>query len=210
MILNNAFEVSAPPQAVFDFMMDPERVVPTIPGASFTGAEDEDHWSAEVKAKLGPMSLKFKGDVEVVKRDRENLDMALKGAGREVTGKGKASAEISTKLIPQDGGGTRVEITTDLSIKGKAAQFGGPIVEDVAAKFTEDFAKNMEAALAAEGKIAEAEAAGDSAAVEAAKEELQEVHEAAEKPVSGLSVGIGAIFSAFFRFLRGLFGRSRA
>ena len=100
MILNNAFEVSASPNAVFDFMMDPERVVPTIPGATFKGAADEDHWSAEVKASLGPMSLKFKGDVEVTKRDRENLDMALTGKGRELTGKGKASADISNQAHP--------------------------------------------------------------------------------------------------------------
>ena len=29
-----------------------ERVVPTIPGAEFVGAEDADHWSAKAKAKL--------------------------------------------------------------------------------------------------------------------------------------------------------------
>ncbi|MEN0062600.1 MAG: SRPBCC family protein [Myxococcota bacterium] len=206
MILNNAFEVSAPPGAVFDFMMDPERVVPTIPGATFKGAPDEDHWSAEVKANLGPMSLKFKGDVEVVKRDRDNYDMALKGKGREVTGKGKASADISTKLIPQDGGGTRVEITTDLSIVGKAAQFGGPLIEDVAAKFTEDFASNMERALAAETKVAAAEAEGDEAAAEAAKEELAEVHAEAAKPVSGIAL----FFQLIARFFRNLFGGQSA
>ena len=206
MILNNSFEVSAPPSAVFDFMMDPERVVPTIPGAKFTGAEDDDHWSAEVKAKLGPMSLKFKGDVEVVRRDRENLDMALKGKGREVTGKGKANAEISTKLHETDGGGTRVEITTDLSIVGKAAQFGGPIIEDVAAKFTEDFASNMEKALAAEGRIEQAEASGDQEAAAAAKQELDAVHEEAAKPVSGIAL----FFQMIARFFRNLFGNAKA
>ncbi|MEM6927424.1 MAG: SRPBCC domain-containing protein, partial [Myxococcota bacterium] len=166
----------------------------------------EDHWSAEVKASLGPMSLKFKGDVEVVKRDRENLDMGLKGKGREVTGKGKATADISTKLIAKDDGGTRVEITTDLSIVGKAAQFGGPIIEDVAAKFTEDFASNMERVLAAETKVEQAEAEGDEVAVEAAKEaaqqEVAQVHAEAAKPVSGIAV----FFQLIARFFRGLFG----
>lgn len=202
MILNNSFEVSAPPNAVFDFMMDPERVVPTIPGATFKGAEDEDHWSAEVKASLGPMSLKFKGDVEVIKRDRDNHDMALKGKGREVTGKGKATAEISTKLTPTASGGTHVAITTDLSIVGKAAQFGGPLIEDVAAKFTEDFASNMERVLAAEDRVAEAEAKGDEAAAAAAKEEVAEVHAEASKPVSGIAV----FFQLIARFFRNLFG----
>ena len=187
-------------------MMDPERVVPTIPGATYTGSEGPDNWSAEVKAKLGPMSLKFKGDVEVTKRDRDNLDMALKGKGREVTGKGNASAEIGTKLIPLDDGGTRVEITTDLTIVGRAAQFGGPIIEDVAAKFTEDFASNMERALAAEVKVAEAEAVGDTAAVEEAKEELEQIHEEAAKPVSGIAL----FFSLIARFFRSLFGGARA
>jgi uncharacterized protein len=202
MVLNNAFEVSAPPQSVFDFMLDPQRVVPTIPGAELTNVADPDHWAAQVKAKLGPMSLTFAGNVEVLKRDRATYDMALKGDGREVTGKGNASARITTKLVPKAGGGTRVEISTDLTIQGKAAQFGGPIIEDVAAKFTEDFAKNMEAALAAEVKIQAAEAVGDKVAVEAAKVELAEVHEQAQKPVSGLSL----FFSALARFFRGLFG----
>lgn len=202
MVLNNSFEVSAPPGAVFDFMTDPERVVPTIPGATFTGAEDQDHWSAEVKAKLGPMSLKFKGDVEVVERDREGLKMGLKGKGREVTGKGKANADISTTLTEIDGGGTRVDITTDLSIVGKAAQFGGPLIEDVAAKFTEDFASNMERVLAAEVKVEQAEAKGDVAAAEAAKQEVAQVHEEAAKPVSGIAL----FFSMIARFFRNLFG----
>lgn len=206
MVLNNAFEVSASPEAVFDFLLDPARVVPTIPGAELVGVTDPDHWAAKVKAKLGPMSLEFKGNVEVTKRDRATLDLGLKGDGSEVTGKGKASADITTRLVRRDGGGTRVEITTDLSIKGKAAQFGGSMLEDVAATFTREFAGNVEAALAAETKLAAAQATGDQQAAEAAKVELAEVHEQAQKPVGGFSIAISAFFAAIARFFRGLFG----
>lgn len=172
MELKNTFEVAAPPKSSWDFLLDPERVTPCIPGAELVRIDDDGTWHVKAKVKLGPVTMNYKGKVNIVERDDQALKVVMKGSGTETRGKGTVKADIVSQLSPTDDGGTRAEITSVVKIAGKAAQFGRGMIADVAGRFTTDFAEAMEHALAEAGadEAADAAAKASEAAAKAAEE----------------------------------------
>ena len=190
MKLENSFEVPAPPDTAWDLLLDVPRIVPCMPGAELTEVIDDSNWKAKVAVKLGPVSLTFLTDVKREKVDEAARRVTLSAAGREMRGRGAARATVESSLSGANGG-TRVDIVTDLSLTGPAAQYGRGLVADVSSQLIGRFADCLKAQL--DSTPQEAEAAVAQAA----------------KPVSGLRLGIDAFFRTIGRFLRGLLARLR-
>jgi carbon monoxide dehydrogenase subunit G len=191
MLIENSFEVAAPIDRVWTYMLDVEKVVPCMPGAELTETIDESHWKGKVTVKLGPVSLSFAGKVEMQERDEVGHKVVLKGSGMEQRGKGAASATVTTSL-EETPDGTRVAIVQDLIVQGQAAQFSRGMMQDVSSKLTKQFADCLQANMAAE----EEAAAGEQPAARVTAGE-----------VKGISLGLGAIGAAIARFFKRLFGR---
>lgn len=185
MKLENSFEVPGSPEAAWDLLLDVPRVVPCMPGAELTEVVDDSNWKAKMGVKLGPISLTFATDVERTEVDEAGRRVVLSASGRELRGRGQARAKVESSLAAANGG-TRVDIVTDLSLSGPAAQYGRGIVADVSEQLVGRFADCLRAQLEAEDEPQQAEAA---------------VAEAA-KPVSGLRLGLAAIWRTITRPFR--------
>src|SRR3990170_558726 len=98
MEIENSFEVPAPVEQVWSFLLDAERIVPCMPGAELTETIDDSNWKGKVTIKLGPVSLNFAGKVTMVERDDATHRAVLKASGMEQRGKGAASATITSTL----------------------------------------------------------------------------------------------------------------
>jgi carbon monoxide dehydrogenase subunit G len=183
--LENAFEVEAPPDRVWDFLLDLERVTPCMPGAELTDLPDERTWKGKVTVKLGAVSLSYAATSVIEEKDEQSRRAVLKASGRETRGKGMASATINSNLEPAGDGGTRVTMHTDLTISGAAAQYGRGMIADVSKRLTDEFAACLKARIEASG-----EEAGEEAPARA-------------KPIGGIRLGLWALARA----LRGLFAR---
>jgi carbon monoxide dehydrogenase subunit G len=188
MRLENSFEVPASPEAAWDLLLDVPRVVPCMPGAELTETVDDSNWKAMVAVKLGPVSLTFATNVKREQVDEAARRVTLAADGREVRGRGAARATVESTLSSTDAG-TRVDIVTDLSLSGPAAQYGRGMVADVSSQLIGRFADCLRAQL------------------EASPEEAREAVERTQKPVSGLRLGIAALLRSVGRFFRRLFGR---
>ena len=150
MKLENAFEVPAPPSEALKTLLDPNQVIPCMPGAELVEAVDERTWKAKLTVKLGPVGMDFTNDVKIVEIDEPAGVVTMTVSGRDTRGKGGAEATIQSRLLAQDGGGTRVEMDTDLRFSGQAAQLGRPaVVKDVSTKLVEQFADCLRARLSA-------------------------------------------------------------
>jgi carbon monoxide dehydrogenase subunit G len=149
MLLENSFEVPAGIDRTWNYLLDVERVVPCMPGAELTETIDDSHWKGRVTIKLGPVSMAFKGKVEIAERDDAAHRVVLKASGMEQRGKGAASATITTTAEPASSG-TRVVVVQDLKVQGQAAQMSRGMMQDVSAKLTKQFAQCIEANLQAE------------------------------------------------------------
>lgn len=211
MQLEDSFEVPAAPDRVWKFMLDVERVIPCMPGAELTEVVDERTWRAKVKVKVGPVSMEYKGEVVIEERDDEAMRVMLKAKGTETRGKGLANAVVTSQLEPR-GEGTYVGIVTDMTISGKAAQYGRGMIADVSGRFTKEFARNIAARLEAEVEHEAALAAAEEAAEEG--EEVAPIAPPPEiapaKPIAGIRLGLWALFRAMWRGIKRLFrfGRS--
>ena len=71
MRLENTFAVDAPIDAVHAAMLDVERVAPCVPGAEVLERTDEAVYKVAIKVKVGPISITYRGSVEVVENDPE-------------------------------------------------------------------------------------------------------------------------------------------
>ena len=146
MVIQDGFEVAAAPDRVWALLVDVPRVVPLMPGAELTEAVDERTWKGKVHARLGPVRLTFAGTVAFEERDDAQCCALLRVQASESRGKGIAQARVRSEVKPL-AQGARVEIHTDLSLTGAVAQYGSGLIADVARRMTEEFAKNIAAAL---------------------------------------------------------------
>jgi carbon monoxide dehydrogenase subunit G len=192
--LENSFEVTAPPERVWDFMLDLERVTPCMPGAELEDLPDQRTWKGKVKVKLGAVSLSYAATAVIEEQDEQARTVVIKANGRETRGKGTATATINSRLEPIDGGGTRVLMHTDLTISGAVAQYGRGMIADVSGRLTGEFADCLQARIGAP-EASEAEGPNAQVAADAAP---------AAKPIGGLRLGLWAIWRAIVRFFRRL------
>lgn len=145
MELNNEFRVAVPPETTWEVLTDVERVAPCLPGATLLSVHG-DGFTGAVKVKVGPITVSYKGIASFQEKDTTARRMVLKADARETRGNGNAAAVVTAQL-KDEGAATTVVITTDLTISGKAAQFGRGVLADVAANLVNQFAQRLEADL---------------------------------------------------------------
>lgn len=155
MRLSNSFNIDRPVAEVFDAFLDVERVATCMPGSRLLGSPAADVYQGDVKIKVGPLSVKYAGELQLLNADKEARELTLIGSGREERGSGSVEAHIVARLSER-GSGTQVDIDTDLNIRGKVAQFGRGVIGDVTDNIMRAFAANVEELLANEGQPNEA------------------------------------------------------
>ena len=146
MELNNEFRVAVPGAKTWQVLTDVERVAPCIPGAQLLSVDGDD-FTGVVKVKVGPITVSYKGDASFQEKDEAAQRVVIKATGKETRGSGNAAAVVTAQLKDDGTNGTIVSITTDLTISGKAAQFGRGVLADVSTNLIGQFARNLEADL---------------------------------------------------------------
>jgi carbon monoxide dehydrogenase subunit G len=194
MEFDNTFTVAAPIDEVWGAVLDVERVAPCVPGAQVLEQTGDNAYKVAIKVKLGPVSMLYNGDVEVVEQDRDARRAVMSAKARESRGQGTADATVEMRLS-QDNGTTRGAIHTDVAISGRAAAMGQGIIADVSARLIDTFAANLAAMLAApEQEAATPPAAAASA--EAPTTEFAAGGGAAAAPPEGAAPHAGALHGA--------------
>jgi carbon monoxide dehydrogenase subunit G len=163
--LDNSFTVPVPPEKAWDVLLDVERIAPCMPGASVLSISDDgNEIEGQVKVKLGPLSLAYKGTAKFTDKDHENYTIAIEATGKETRGAGTASANVQATLKPGDAtGSTLVAIHTSLNVTGRPAQFGRSLLPEVSGKLIAQFASNLEALISADNATASEETASPEA-----------------------------------------------
>src|SRR5829696_2451088 len=216
MKLEQSFEVQAPIDAVWEALIDLERVAPCLPGATITGHDDDGTYHGEFKVKLGPTTASYRGTVKIEEADEASRRATLKARGTDKRGQGGANATIVNTLT-EEGGGTRVEAVTDFTITGRLARFGrGGMIEDISNRLMRDFATCLQSRIAIEPTPSgEAVATGEESpesvgtaddppapATPAPDPPAPAPHPAAAEPISGFSLFFGALLDRIKRLFK--------
>ena len=207
MQLENSFQVGAPPDRVFDFLLDVNRVVGCVPGAELAEVVDPTTFKGKVKIKVGPITVAYNGTARIADRDDTNRSASLIAEGRETTGPGSARANAKMSVEP-DGAGSTVKIVTEYNVAGRVAQFGRGVMEDVSRRIVNDMAACIKSNLEAAETAAQAppQPAGPGAAATPTAPSATAATVASAKPVNAF----GLLFSVLWARLKRLFGGGSA
>ena len=122
-----------------------EGVAGCMPGAKITERLDDTHFKGTVAVKFGPASLSFRGEVEVVTVDEASKTLRLLGKGTDTTGSSGASMDLTARVEAVDAEHCNLVGTSEVSMSGKAAAFGGRMAGSVADQVLKQFAANFAA-----------------------------------------------------------------
>ena len=147
MKFENTFTVQAPPGEVLATLLDVERVAPCMPGAEVLERVDENAYRVAIKVRVGPISMTYRGDVQITQRDEAARTATMHAKATEARGQGTADAEVHMSLT-EEAGGTRATLDTDVALSGRVAAMGQGVIAEVAGKLVETFAENLAAMLA--------------------------------------------------------------
>jgi carbon monoxide dehydrogenase subunit G len=161
MELQTSFVVPTDIDTAWRSMQDVEGLAPCMPGATLESHEG-DEFTGNVKVKLGPVSMVFGGVARFVSKDEATHTLVIEGSGKDSRGGGTAKGQVTAILVAEAPDRTRVDVNTDLTITGKAAQFGRGVMQDVAGRIVDQFAGNLATLLAA-GAAAEAGSTAEAA-----------------------------------------------
>jgi carbon monoxide dehydrogenase subunit G len=136
--LDHSFTSDKPIDETWEAILDLERLVPCVEGGSVLERTSPEAVKAEIKVKMGAMSMTFTGTVEVIEQDAGDHRAVMQVKSREAGGQGYANADVTFAL--SDGGGT---IHTAAQISGKAASMGEGVVVSVLDALIKDFTEKL-------------------------------------------------------------------
>jgi carbon monoxide dehydrogenase subunit G len=138
--LDHPFSNGKPTDYNWEAILDLDRIIPCVEGGRVVERTSPESAKAEILVKMGAMSMKFLGTVEVAERDDAAHTAVLKVKSREAGGQGYANADVAFTL--DDGGGNN---HTSAQISGKAASMGEGVVQSVLDALIKDFTTKLEA-----------------------------------------------------------------
>src|SRR3954468_22767820 len=153
MKFENTFAVDAPIDEVYATLLDVERVAPCVPGAEVLEKTGDNAYQVAIKVRVGPISMTYRGNVEIVERDDEDHRAVMRARARETRGQGTADARVDLDL-EQEGPTTKGAMVADVQLAGRAAAMGRGVIQDVSAKIVSTFAQNLETMLSGGGTAA--------------------------------------------------------
>jgi carbon monoxide dehydrogenase subunit G len=127
--------LSAPPQAVFQALLDAEVLRRSIPGCEMLTPDGTGGYDARVKVGVGAIKGTYSGRAEI--RDSkyaESLTLVFNGKGAP----GFVSGTAAIRIAPHDGD-TRLSIDTDVQVGGAIAAVGSRLIETIARRLTGEF-----------------------------------------------------------------------
>lgn len=195
--IEERFEVQAPVERVWKYMIDPQRVVGCLPGAELLEQQDEHTFLGAIKVKVGPLSMSYKGHAKFTDLNEEIHQVRMVGEAREVTGSGSTKVTMVSTVTPLAAGGSEVSVNADVELVGKIVQFGRGMIEEVSRQMFRQFSACVKQQLEV---VEEAQPATAAAAPEPET----------TKAVAAAPLAFRALWAIIARFFKGLFGSHEA
>ena len=141
--LEKTFPMPASADTAWALLQDIEGVAGCMPGAKITERIDTQHYKGTVAVRFGPASMAFRGEVEVRGIDAAAQTLRLFAKGTDTTGSSAASMDLTARVEALDAASCNLLGTSEVSMSGKAATFGGRMMGSVADQVLKQFAANF-------------------------------------------------------------------
>src|SRR3984885_7173344 len=128
--------IPAPRQTVWEALNDPEVLKASIPGCESLEKLDGDQMKATAAIKVGPISARFTGKVQLTDIDPPN-GYRISGEGQGgAAGFAKGGADVA---LTDDGADTLLRYQVNAQVGGKLAQLGARLIDASAKQMADQF-----------------------------------------------------------------------
>jgi uncharacterized protein len=192
MEFQNEFDVNAPLAQVWDTMLDMERVAPCVPGAEVLERTGDDAYKVGIKVRVGPVSMQYRGEVEITDKDPSAHVAQMTAKAREARGQGTANANVRMALSG-NGDLTHGTINTEVQLSCRAAAMGQGVIKDVSARIVDQFAANLAEMLGGGGAAPAEEKLAEEAVAPAQPPSAAQAEAAPETPAPASDEGLDVL-----------------
>jgi carbon monoxide dehydrogenase subunit G len=199
--LQEEFQVAAPIDEVWKFLMDPERMIPCLPGASVSEIVSDEQFVGSVKLKIGAITAKYAGTITYTTADQGTYTCVMLAEAKEKGG-GTVSGTITTTLAQKDGV-VEAMVESCIDMTGRVVQVGRGMIEGVASEIIGKFVKNIKTTL----EVPAAEEGAPPGAAPAAPPEFH--REAEDESINVLAVVFKVMWQGIVNFFKRLFGKGK-
>lgn len=203
--LAKSFPMPGSAEVAWEFLQDIEAVAGCMPGAKITERLDAGRFKGTVTVKIGPATMAFRGEVEVHDIDPVGRSLTLLAKGTDSTGTSGAAMDLKARVEAAGDGLCNLVGISEVSMSGKAAAFGGRMMNSVADQLMKQFAANFAAQVSARSARGAATVAPASAGDVAAG--VPPSLPPSAPPVANELNGLALAWAVFKDWLRSLFAR---
>jgi carbon monoxide dehydrogenase subunit G len=211
--LDKAFPMPGPPDVAWTLLQDVEAVAACMPGAKITERLPSGNYKGTVSVKVGPAAMSFRGEIEVRDIDAAQRSLRLIGKGTDSTGTSGASMDLGARIEAAGDGTSSLVGKSVVTMSGRAAGFGGRMMDSVADQVLKQFAQNMAAQVAARSAAAAPPIAPPGAGATSADSSTATPQPAATAPPPAAAKeldGLALLWAAFKDWVAGFFRRKSA
>jgi carbon monoxide dehydrogenase subunit G len=191
--LNQTFQVQAPVEAVWKFLLDPHQVVTCMPGAALDGIEGDDTFLGNIKVRVGPITAVYRGRVRFANVDHDAHLIEMTAEGVEASG-GTATGTMSSRLETSPDGGTTVYAEANAEVTGRVMQFGRGMVQGISEQLFKQFAASVQERLEVRNAVPGGEAPAS-------------VPVPAQRPINAIALVLRTVWAAVSGLARRLLRR---
>ena len=136
MEMRGEYRISVPREKIWRALNDPEILRRSIPGCQEVEKVTDNHFTAKIAAKVGPVKAVFVGSVTLSDlHPPDHYTISGEGKGGPA---GFARGRAQVTLTP-DGDCTLLSYTVNATVGGKLAQIGSRLIDAAARKMAEQF-----------------------------------------------------------------------
>jgi uncharacterized protein len=197
--IDKTYPLPCSAEVAWEFLQNVEAVAACMPGAKITERVDAGHYKGTVTVKVGPATMSFRGQVEMKDVDAAARSLRLLGKGTDSTGSSGASMNLAARIEAAGVALCNLVGASEVSMSGKAAAFGGRMMNTVADEILKQFAANF----AAQVSALQAQRTGPAATGGGAASAPLPI----PPPAAGELNGLALMWTILKNWLRGLFSR---
>jgi hypothetical protein len=145
-VIAERFEVPAAPEAVWAFLLDPERLAPCIPGCEGLEVLDARTYRLRLSVKVGLLGTTQDVRMTVVAADPPRR-LVAEGRGEDVRLGSRVDLRNTLELLPAGPGATTVSYRSEVRVFGRLGGVGDAVMQAKARELGGRFAERVRAAL---------------------------------------------------------------
>lgn len=144
MDIEATYPIAMPAAELWPILMDVHEVAACLEGVEELDVVEEDRYRGRLGVKMGPVRLRFEGDVEVTSRDHDNRVGMLEASAKDAKAGGGFKATLEMRLSEIDPTNSKLAIRLETTFLGRIGQLGRPLIKKKISTMMNDFINTLQ------------------------------------------------------------------